>query len=116
MLVRGVECETPAFKLCPGIVEELDPVEAHSQIPPNILLICDIRSLYHFLIKELGTFELNQEYEAFCVDGNLKPKHKHLEAKGVIHILHTPRDFQGKWIRLILSHAHDMKLWLDQPT
>ena len=51
---------------------------------------------------------MNQAYEALCVDGNLKPKHKHLETKGLTHILYIPRDFQGKWIRFIQSHVHNM--------
>ena len=38
-----------------------------------------------------------------CVDGTLKPKHKHLEAKGLTHIPHMPQGFQIKWIRFILS-------------
>ena len=50
-----------------------------------------------------------------CVDGTLKLKHKNLEAKGLTHIPHLPRNFQVKWIRYILSHVHNGQLWLEQP-
>ncbi len=49
------------------------------------------------------------------VDGSLKLEHKHLETKGLTHILHMPRSFQTKWIRYILIHVHNGKLWLEQP-
>ena len=58
---------------------------------------------------------MNQAYNELCVDGNLKLEKKHLEIKGLTHILHMLRYFQGKWIGLILSRVHDMHLWLDQP-
>lgn len=106
MLVRNIVYPDPKFKLCPVIVGELDLVGAHSQIPPKVLLIHDVRSFYHFSIQELGTLEPNQVYEALCVDKNLKTKHTHLEVKGLTHILHMPKNFQIKWIRLILSHVH----------
>ena len=50
-----------------------------------------------------------------CVDESFKLEHKHLEMKGLMHILHMPRYFQGKWIRFILSQVHKMHLWTDQP-
>ena len=36
-----------------------------------------------------------------CVDGVLKPKHKHLEDKGLTHITHFPQSFQIKWIMMV---------------
>ena len=50
-----------------------------------------------------------------CVNGVLKPKHKHLEDKGLTHIPHLPWSFQIKWIRFILSRVHNEQLWLEQP-
>ena len=50
-----------------------------------------------------------------CVDGTLKPEHKHLEEKGLTHIPHLQRNFQIKWIRYILSRVHIGQLWLEQP-
>ena len=50
-----------------------------------------------------------------CVNGVLKPKHKHLETKGLTHIPHLPHNFQVKWIRYILSQFHNGQLWLEKP-
>ena len=49
------------------------------------------------------------------VDGTLKPKHKHLDEKGLTHIPHPPQNFKIKWIRYILSQVHTSQLWLEQP-
>lgn len=68
----------------------------------------DIDSFYHYSIQELGTLEMNEAYNELCLDGVMKPKHKHLEMKDLMHILHMLRDFQVKWIRFILSRVHDM--------
>ena len=38
-----------------------------------------------------------------CVNGVLKPEHRHLEDKGLTHISHMPQGFHIKWIRYILS-------------
>ena len=46
MLVKGVEWKAPNFKLVLADVESLDLYGAQSQIPPNVLLINDIRT--HF--------------------------------------------------------------------
>lgn len=50
-----------------------------------------------------------------CVDGFLKPENKHVEVKGLTHILHLLRNLQVKWIRYILIHVHNGKLWLEKP-
>ena len=44
MLVRGVDCKAPNFKLSPTIIEALDPAGAQSQILPKVLLMHDIHS------------------------------------------------------------------------
>jgi hypothetical protein len=49
-----------------------------------------------------------------CVNGVFKPKHKHLEDKGLINIPHLPQSFQIKWIRYILRRVHNSQLWLEQ--
>ncbi len=50
-----------------------------------------------------------------CVNGVLKPKHKHLEGKGLTHIPHLSQSFWIKWIRYILNRVHSGQLWLKQP-
>ena len=50
-----------------------------------------------------------------CENRVPKPEHKHLETKGLTHIMYMPWDFQMKWMRYILRKIHDMHFWLDQP-
>ena len=59
ILVRNDVYEEPKFKLHLVIVEEKDPMGAHSQIPPKVLLIHDIQTFCHCSSQELGRFELN---------------------------------------------------------
>lgn len=56
----------------------------------------EIYSFYHYSIDKLKTLEMNEAYNKLCVDGALKPDHQHLEAKGLMHISHMPRDFEVK--------------------
>ena len=96
MLVKGVEWKAPNFKFVPTIAESLDPHGAQSQIPPKVLLINDICTHFKCTMQELGTLEMDNALAEMCVDGSLKPKHKHLETKGLTHFLHLPRNFQVK--------------------
>ena len=75
------------------IAEKEDPMGAHSMIPPNVLMIHDMRTFYHCPIQDLGTFKMNEAYKALCDGENLKPKHQHLEAKGLTHIRYMPKKF-----------------------
>lgn len=93
MLVWGVDCKKPNFKLSLAIAEALDPAIAQSQIIPKVLIMHNIHSFYHFSIQELKTLEINKPLKELCVDGALKPKHQHLETKGLTHISHMPRKF-----------------------
>ena len=103
MLVKGVEWKAPNFKIFPTIAESLDPHSAQSQLPPKVLLINDIRPHVKCTVQEIGMLEMGNSLAEMCVDGALKPEHKHLETKGLTHIPHFPRNFQVKWIRYILS-------------
>ena len=90
MLVKGVEWRAPNFNLVPTAIESLDPHGAQSQIPPKVLLINDIRAHSKFTIQEIGTLEMDNALAEICVDGVLKPEFKHLETKGLTHILYLP--------------------------
>ena len=107
MLVKGVEWKVPNFKLVPTIAESLDPNGAQSQIPPKVLLINDIRTHFKCTIQDIGTLDMDNSLAELCVDGTLKPEHKHLETKGLTHILHFSMKLQVKWLRYILSHVHN---------
>ena len=85
MLVKGVEWKTPNFKLVPTVIESLNPNEAQSQIPPKVLLINDICTYFKCIVQEIGTLEMDSALGEMCVDGSLKPEHKHLEVKGLTH-------------------------------
>ena len=58
---------------------------------------------------------MDETLKAMSVDGALKPEHKHLNDKGLVHLSHMPRRFSIKWIRFILSQVYEGKIWLDQP-
>ena len=85
---KGQKCFYVAldFKLTPAIAENVDPVRAQSIIPTKVLLINGIRSHFHYTIQELVTLEMDETLNVSSVDRALKPKHKHLEDKGLIHI------------------------------
>ena len=96
-------------------MEVLDLVGAQFQIQPKVLLVHAIHSFYHCSIQELRNLEMNEASKELCVDGALKPEHQYLETKGLTHISRMPSEFQVKWIRIILIHVYNGKLWLDQP-
>ena len=47
-------------------------------------------------IQEIATLEMNDALGELCDNVILKPRHKHLEDKGLTHIPHMPRGFQTK--------------------
>ena len=93
MLVKGVGLKAPNFKLVPAIAESLDPNGAQLKIPPKVLLINDIHTHFKCVVQEIGTLEMDSALGKMCVDGTLKPEHKHLEEKGLTHISHLQRNF-----------------------
>ena len=113
MLVQGVEWKVLDFKLVPTIAKTLDPSDAQSQISPKVLLVNDIHTHFKYAIQEIGTLEMDDSLGQLCIDGTLKPKHQHLEAKGLTHIPHMTQEFQIKWIRFILSQVQNSQLWLE---
>lgn len=114
MLLRGVEWKSPNFKLVLATAETLDPNRTQSQIPPKVLLLNDIQTHFKCVVQDIKTLEMDNALSELCVDGILKPKHKHLEEKGLTHIPHLPQKFQIKWIRYILSQVHNGQLWLEK--
>ena len=95
------------FKITLVVAETLDPSKAQSQIPPKVLLINDIHTHFNYAIQEIGTLEIDDALGHLCANETLKPKHQHLEAKGLTHIPHMTQEFQIKWIRFILSQVHN---------
>ena len=99
--------------MVPIVAESLDPHGSQSQISLKVLLINNIRTHFKCTEQEIGTLEMDSVLGEMCVDGSLKPEHKHLEVKGLTHIPHLSRNFQVKWIRYILNHVHNGQLWLE---
>ena len=93
MLVRNTVSEAPKFKLHPAIAEKEDSMGIHSLIPPKVLLIHYMRTFYHYPIQDLGTFKMNEAYDALCDGGKVKPKLQHLGTKGLMHMRHMPKNF-----------------------
>ena len=84
MLVKGVEWKEPNFNIVPIVAKSLNLNGAQSKIPP--FLLNDMCTHFKCTIKEIGTLEMDSALGEMCVDGSLKPKHKHLEVKGLTHI------------------------------
>ena len=90
MLVRGVEWKSPNFKLLSVIAETLNLNGVQSQIPPKVLLINITQTHFKCAIQEITTLEMDDALGELCVNGILKPEHKHLEENGLTHIPHLP--------------------------
>ena len=90
ILVGGMEWKAIDFKLFPTIAKSLEPTRAQSRIPFKVLLMNDIRSNFQCTIQEIGTLEMDEKLNALSVNKVLKPKHKHLEDKGLTHITCMP--------------------------
>ena len=76
-----------------AVAKTLDPSGVQSQIPPIVLLVNDICAHFKCVVQEISTLDMDNALGQLCVDGALKPEHKHLEGKGLTHILHLPRSF-----------------------
>ena len=105
-----MDCKSPMLKLSPTITKILDPARVQSQILPKVLLVHDIHSFYNCCSQDLRTLEMSKFFDKLCVDGILKPKHNHLEIKGLTHTLYILKEFQVKWIRFILNRINNRKL------
>lgn len=53
----------------------------------------DICTHFKHVVQEIGTLEIDSALGELCVNGTVKPEHKHLEEKGLTHISHLPRNF-----------------------
>ena len=58
---------------------------------------------------------MDETLNAMSVDEALKPEHKHLDDKGLIHLSYMPRRLSIKWIRFICSQVHERMIYFDQP-
>ena len=106
-LISNQACKPPKFRAIPEIVYKGDPNGALSQIPPNVLMINDVRDSYTYKINEIGNFELREACDRLYENGELKDKFKITKTKGLTHALGFPQVFKSEWIIIILSRIHD---------
>ena len=74
-----------------------------SLIPPELLMIHDLRSHYMCKIREIEDFKIRVSYEKLCKNKGLKVEHKQVDQKGLRHALKFPKVFKVEWIKIILS-------------
>ena len=76
-------------------------------------MIKDVRDCYTCNIGEVGDYKLREEYAKLCDDGVLKDELKIAQTKKLTCALNFSQNFKNEWIRIVLSHIHDGKLWLE---
>ena len=107
------EVKQPMFKAIPDISYKQDPSGALSMIPPNVIMVQDVRKCYNYKIGSIGDMEIIGAYNRLCKNGVLKEEYKIVEKKGLTWALDFPNVFKIEWIRIVLSQIHDGSLWLD---
>ena len=95
------------------IVYKDDPACALSMIPPQVVMIRDVRKCYNYKLASLGDLEIQEAYDRLCVDGKLKKEYQIVQRKGLTHALDTPTVFKTKQIKIILSRIHDGIIWVE---
>lgn len=77
------EVKKPIFKAILDIVYKQDISSALSMIPPNVLMVLDIRKCYSYKIGRIRDMEIREAWIFFCDDGVLKEEFKIIEKKGI---------------------------------
>ena len=94
-LINNEACEQPNFRAIPKISYKADPNSALSQIPPNVLMINDVRDCYTYKIGEVGDFELREAYGQLYENGELEDEFKIAKTKGLTCTLGFPQNFKN---------------------
>ena len=76
-------------------------------IPPQVIMIQDVRRCYNYKIASLGDLEIQEAYNRLCVDEKLKEEYQIVKKKGLTRALDTPTIFKAEWIKIVLSRIHD---------
>ena len=111
-LVRN-EIKQPNFRAIPDISYKQDPSGALSMLPPQVLMIQDVRCCYTYKVGNIGDMEIRETYGRLCKNRVLKEEFKIVERKGLTLALDFPNVFKTKWIKIVLSRIHDNSVWLD---
>ena len=111
-LMKSDACPQQIFCAIQKIAMKGDSMGVLSSIPPNGIMIHNVRSCYMCKIGEVGNYKISESYENVCLKGILKDEFKVFERKGLNCAIDFPKNFRIKWIKIILSRIHDMKYWL----
>ena len=88
------EIKPPHFWAIPNIAYKGDPSGALSMIPPQVLMIQDVRCCYTCKVGSIGYMEIRELYGKLCENEVLKEKFKVVEKKGLICTLDFPNIFK----------------------
>lgn len=110
--VRSDTCPQPKFHDFSEIAMKGDSMGVISLIPPKVIMIHYVWSLYMCKVGEAGDYEICEAYEKLCEEGILKEELKFIERKGFTHALEFPINFKIKWIKFVLRRIHNMKFWM----
>ena len=91
------------FKSIPDIAYKKDPSCALSMIPPNVIMVQDVRRCYNCRIGRIGDLEIRDTYNRLCDNGVLKEEFQIIERKGLTRALDFPNVFMTEWIQIVLS-------------
>ena len=58
-----------------------DPLGALSMIPPNVIMVQDVRKCYNYKIGGIGDMEIREAYDKLCKNGVLKEEFKIVKRK-----------------------------------
>ena len=61
--ISNQACKPPKFRVFLEITYKENPNGALSQIPPNVLMINDVRDYYTCKNREVGDYELREAYD-----------------------------------------------------
>lgn len=88
------EIKQPTFRAIPDIAYKQDPFGALFMIPPQVLMIQDVRNYCTCKIGSIGDMEIRETYGKLCENGALKENFKVVEKKGLTCALVFPNVFK----------------------
>ena len=77
------EVKKPTFKAIPDISCKQDHSSALAMIPPNILMVQDVKKHYNCKIGSIRDMEIRKACDRLCKNSVLKEEYKIVEKKGL---------------------------------
>lgn len=107
------EIKQPNFKAILDISYKQYSSGVLSMIPPQVLMIQDVKCCYTCKVGSIGDIEIRETYGKLCENRVLKDEFKIVETKGLTCALDFPNVFKTEWIKIVLSRIHDNSIWLE---